>query len=84
MKITVDVDCTPAEARSFFGLPDMDPVNEMIVQAMVEKAQENLDSLSDPKVFWDRAMAAGGQGMGAMNAIFAAAMGAVKTPPSDK
>jgi len=26
MKITIDVDCTPAEAREFFGLPDLRPV----------------------------------------------------------
>ena len=28
MKITVDVDCTPEEARRFMGLPDMAPVHE--------------------------------------------------------
>jgi hypothetical protein len=26
MKITIDVDCTPAEAREFLGLPDVRPV----------------------------------------------------------
>ena len=25
MKITIEVDCTPAEARSFMGLPDVEP-----------------------------------------------------------
>ena len=28
MKITVDVECTPEEARSFMGLPDLAPVHE--------------------------------------------------------
>ncbi|MEG3176742.1 DUF6489 family protein [Sphingomonas sp. RB3P16] len=28
MKITVDVDCTPEEARRFMGLPDMAPVHD--------------------------------------------------------
>ena len=28
MKITVDVECTPEEARRFMGLPDMAPVHE--------------------------------------------------------
>lgn len=28
MKITVDVDCTPQEARAFLGLPDLDPVHD--------------------------------------------------------
>ncbi len=26
MKITIDVDCTPAEAREFLGLPDLRPL----------------------------------------------------------
>jgi hypothetical protein len=26
MKITIDVDCTPAEAREFLGLPDVRPL----------------------------------------------------------
>ena len=27
MKVTVDVDCTPEEARRFLGLPDLTPVH---------------------------------------------------------
>ncbi len=75
MKITVNVDCTPAEARAFFGLPDVAPVNEMIVSAMVERTKENIDTLSDPKLFWERAISASGTSMDAMSKMFAAAMG---------
>ena len=35
MKLTVDVDCTPEEARRFIGLPDLSPVH----QAYIEKMQ---------------------------------------------
>ncbi|MFY9972047.1 MAG: DUF6489 family protein, partial [Roseiarcus sp.] len=28
MKITVDVDCTPLEARQFMGLPDVEPMQK--------------------------------------------------------
>ncbi|MEO7470377.1 MAG: DUF6489 family protein, partial [Sphingobium limneticum] len=28
MKVTVDVDCTPAEARAFLGLPDVTPIHD--------------------------------------------------------
>lgn len=34
MKITVNIDCTPEEARAFFGLPDLAPVHEMYVEKM--------------------------------------------------
>jgi hypothetical protein len=26
MKVTVEIDCTPAEARQFFGLPNVEPM----------------------------------------------------------
>jgi Family of unknown function (DUF6489) len=31
MKVTVDVDCTPEEARRFLGLPDLSAVHEAYV-----------------------------------------------------
>jgi hypothetical protein len=34
MKITVDVDCTPEEARTFLGLPDLKPMQEELMQEM--------------------------------------------------
>ena len=36
MKFTVDVDCTPEEARRFLGLPDLAPVHA----AYIEKLQK--------------------------------------------
>lgn len=34
MKVTVDVDCTPEEARRFLGLPDLTPVHDAYVEKM--------------------------------------------------
>lgn len=34
MKITVDVDCTPEEARRFLGLPDLTPVHDAYLDKM--------------------------------------------------
>ena len=34
MKITVDVDCTPEEARRFMGLPDLTPLHETYLAKM--------------------------------------------------
>jgi hypothetical protein len=34
MKVTVDVDCTPEEARRFLGLPDLTPVHQAYVERM--------------------------------------------------
>lgn len=34
MKITIEVDCTPEEARSFMGLPDVSSANNVYVDAV--------------------------------------------------
>ena len=34
MKITMDVDCTPEEARRFLGLPDLTPVHDAYIEKM--------------------------------------------------
>ena len=38
MKITVDIDCTPQEARAFFGLPNIEPMQD----ALIEQLQQQL------------------------------------------
>ena len=40
MKVTVDVDCTPEEARRFLGLPDLTPVHEAYVEKMQKAVSE--------------------------------------------
>jgi hypothetical protein len=34
MKVTVDVDCTPEEARRFLGFPDLAAVHEAYIEKM--------------------------------------------------
>jgi hypothetical protein len=36
MKINVEVDCTPEEARRAMGLPDLTPVHDRYIQMMVD------------------------------------------------
>ena len=46
MKITIDIDCTPEEAREFLGLPDVQPMHRAVmatIQAQVEKQLANAD-----------------------------------------
>ena len=37
MKVKIDIDCTPEEARTFFGLPDLGPLQQAMLKAMQEK-----------------------------------------------
>ena len=42
MKVNVNVDCTPEEARTFLGLPDVQPFQEEMMKIMREKSIENM------------------------------------------
>ena len=45
MKITVDVDCTPQEARAFMGLPDVSVLNEHLMSEMQKRMDANMSAL---------------------------------------
>lgn len=36
MKVTVDVDCSPAEARAFLGLPDVTPIHDKYIKTVLD------------------------------------------------
>ena len=42
MKVTVDVDCTPEEARRFMGLPDMTSVHKAYTDKMKKMIDEGI------------------------------------------
>jgi Family of unknown function (DUF6489) len=46
MKMTVEVDCTPEEARRFMGLPDVSALNEALVGEMQSRMAANLQAIS--------------------------------------
>lgn len=42
MKINVDIDCTPTEARTFLGLPDLTPLHEAYLEQMKRAVSEGV------------------------------------------
>ncbi|MGD9968442.1 MAG: DUF6489 family protein [Hyphomonadaceae bacterium] len=46
MKFTVNVECSPEEARRFMGLPDVTPINEQLVAEMGKRMDANLKLMS--------------------------------------
>ncbi|MFN2259511.1 MAG: DUF6489 family protein [Parasphingopyxis sp.] len=42
MKITVDVDCTPEEARRFLGLPDLAPLHDIYLDKMKQAMDQGV------------------------------------------
>jgi len=45
MKMNVEIDCTPAEARAFLGLPDVTPLNEHLVAEMQKRMEANVAAM---------------------------------------
>ena len=45
MKFTVNVDCTPEEARAFLGLPDFSPMQDAVLSQMQEQVQKNMSAM---------------------------------------
>lgn len=45
MKVNIEIDCTPAEARAFLGLPDVAPLNEALVTEMQRRMEANVAAL---------------------------------------
>jgi uncharacterized protein YoaH (UPF0181 family) len=44
MKVTINVDCTPEEARSFLGLPDLTPLHASYIEKMQQLMADGLSS----------------------------------------
>jgi hypothetical protein len=46
MKLSIEIDCTPEEARSFLGLPDVGPLNERLVGELQQRVSAGLAALA--------------------------------------
>ena len=49
MKVNIEIDCTPDEARQFLGLPDVSKANDAYAEATAKlmKGAGNLDQLQE-------------------------------------
>ena len=50
MKVHFEIDCTPEEARAFFGLPDLAPVHAAYVDKMKSMMLDGLSPADFEKV----------------------------------
>ena len=46
MKFNVEIDCTPHEARAFFGLPDVQPMQNAVLEKLQQQMMSNIDKVS--------------------------------------
>ncbi|MDO9336795.1 MAG: hypothetical protein EON95_00700 [Caulobacteraceae bacterium] len=82
MKVTVEVDCTPVEARSFLGLPDVTALNDHMMAEMQKRMDANMAALAPDelmKTWMSVGMGAQEQFRKLMTAATTSAMGGSKT-----
>jgi hypothetical protein len=73
MKIKIDVDCTPQEARTFLGLPDVAPMQKAMMTEVHKRMTDNLAAM-DPETLFKTWLPAGIQGLEQMQKAFWAQM----------
>jgi len=70
MKINMNIDLTPEEARKLMGLPDVEPLQQEMMELMREKMLENIQEMSDPEVFFKKVFPIGVQTMDQFQRMF--------------
>lgn len=69
MKITVNIDCSPEEARSFLGLPDVKPMQQMMMKEVEERMRSNISAM-DPETLFKTWLPVGMQNMEQLQKMF--------------
>lgn len=46
MKVNIEIDCTPLEARQFFGLPDVAPMQKAVMDKLQQQMTSNIEKIS--------------------------------------
>lgn len=72
MKVTINIECTPEEARTFLGMPDLQPVHDAMVDKMVKLAKDGV-SAQDMETMMRAWMPGMGENWQAMQKAFWAA-----------
>ena len=82
MKMTIEIDCSPQEARAFLGLPDVTGLNDKLVEEMQKRMTSNMAMLSPDELIknWTAfGVGAQEQFRNLMNAAVDVGMGAARS-----
>lgn len=75
MKVNVEIDCTPDEARRFLGLPDVSKANEIYVES-ITKAMQGVGNLEQLQEYAKQLAPMGQMGMQMFQQFLASGIGA--------
>lgn len=83
MKVKIDIDCTPEEARTFMGLPDVQPMQKAMMKEVEDRMRANLEAM-EPEAIFKTWLPAGIQSWEQMQRMFWSQMGGAATEDDDK
>ncbi len=83
MKITIDIDCTPEEARVVLGLPDVAPMQRALMEEIGKRMSAGLEAL-DPETLMKTWMPLGLQGLEQAQKMFWSQIGKAAGGDKDK
>ncbi|MDD3029929.1 MAG: DUF6489 family protein [Alphaproteobacteria bacterium] len=69
MKVTVNVECSPEEARAFLGLPDVEPMQKALMKDLEDRLRANINAMS-PEAMLKTWMPAGLQNLEQAQNVF--------------
>ncbi len=73
MKVTIDIDCSPEEARAFLGLPDVSELHASMLDEVEARLRANLNAM-DPDSMMKTWFPVGAQSMEQLQKTFWAQM----------
>ena len=62
MKVNIQIECTPVEARQFFGLPNVEPMQAAVMQQLEKRMLAEIERFS-PEALVKNWLAVGPQGV---------------------
>lgn len=69
MKVTINVECSPEEARAFMGLPDVRPMQEALMKDLEDRLRTNMQAMT-PEAMISTWLPASIQGAEQMQKLF--------------
>ncbi len=69
MKVNIEIECTPVEARQFFGLPNVEPMQDAVMQQLEKRMLAEIERFS-PEALMKNWLAVGPQGVEQMQDFF--------------
>jgi hypothetical protein len=84
MKVTIDIECTPAEARQFLGLPDVEPLQAAVMKEVERRTLAEMERFSPESLLksWLSVLPQNAERMQEMfTGLFTRGLGQGATPP---